>query len=71
MSTYDVTSWDELLLIGIFFLEKKQFDGFTTLLNDNIICQHILMNAIVDFKETSLGLGPTVYDKNNKVVFPK
>lgn len=71
VSTYDVTSWDELLLIGIFFLEKKQFDGFTTLLNDNIICQHILMNSIVDFKETSLGLGLTVYDKNNKVVFPK
>lgn len=71
VSTFDVTSWDELLLIGIFFLEKNQFKGFTTLLNDNIIHQHILKNAIVNFKDTPLGLGLTVCDENNNIVFPK
>lgn len=66
-----INSWDELFNLGLYFREANQFDFFQKLVEDGYIFQKKVKDVVINFTETDLGLGLSVYTKNGKVLYPK
>ena len=66
-----ITSWDELFNLGLYFREANQFEFFQRLVEDGYIFQKKVKDIVINFTETDLGLGLSVYTKNGKVLYPK